>query len=73
MALPASQIQGYECIFHKLRYQNIETLREHHFKCIFNGTMGFAKAIYIDPIPLYIEMEHLHGSSFTMAPQTFLD
>ena len=35
-----------------------------HFKCIFSGTAGFAKAIYIDPLPWCIVMVSLCGKIF---------
>ena len=35
-----------------------------HFKCIFSGTAGFAKAINIDPLPWYIVTVSLRGKIF---------
>ena len=32
-------------------YYLMESNRKSHFKCVFNGTAGFAKAICIDSLP----------------------
>ena len=45
-------------------YYLMESNHKNHFKCIFSGTTGFVKAIYIDSLPYCIVTVRLRGVIF---------